>query len=347
MSLEYRSIYQFILNKKSLGTKTFYSPLLSAPSNIHWQLQFNLDNTKEIEYCSIRIHAIPNKHEDQNQNTVWLSRKNLKQKLFLKDQYNNYLTSGIVDRNYGHGKLNWGYLKFYEWELLPETFIIGVEFNTSVSEEILVTGFLDHKKNPELKNAWLSDLNNPNTSDIRFIVGDQEFYASSKILSTQSKYFQALLSAWMEMKDLYEEKFMKNKRVFDYEIMDTDPTLFLQMLKYLYTGDVIYESSDFLKNALDLYGIADKYLLDELREQTAEHIVSSMTVENAAEILFGSAYKWPELKKVIKKFVVKNFTKISDTSCYEIIIKNRNNYPSFHEINSEILLSLHQKDIFD
>ncbi|CAG8616902.1 703_t:CDS:2 [Ambispora leptoticha] len=334
----FKTIFEFILNKKSLGTKTFYSPLLSAPSNIHWQLEFNPVGIQETRYCSIFLNAIPNKCEKQNKDTIWRNRENLKPSLSLKNYSNDYLYSTIVDRLYDNRKLIWGEPRFYANESLPETFVIGVEFNTDISEEKPVTDFIDPKKNHQLKNAWLSDLNNPNTSDVRFLVEDKEFYASSKILSAQSEYFQALFrDNWKDMTNRYA--------VFNCKIVDTHPKLFLQMLKYLYTGDVVYESPCFLENAIDLYGIADKYLLDELREQTMEHIVSSMTVENAAEILFGSAYKWPALKREVKKFVVNNFASIAETSNYEHIIKNRNNYPNFYEINTELLLNLHQRDI--
>ncbi|CAG8616938.1 705_t:CDS:1 [Ambispora leptoticha] len=149
-----------------------------------------------------------------------------------------------------------------------------------------------------------------------------------------------------------DERPVDDNRSFDYEIeiKDTDPELFLQMLKYLCTGDVIYErdeSSHFLKNAIELYSIADKYLLDEFRDQTEKYIISSMTIENAAAIHFKSAYRWPELKKKVKQFVADNFAAIIKTPCYEHIVKNRDEYPAFFEINTEILMNPHKKELAD
>ncbi|CAG8609939.1 5960_t:CDS:1, partial [Ambispora gerdemannii] len=49
--------------------------------------------------------------------------------------------------------------------------------------------------------TWDNVLNDPNISDVKFTVGNQTFYAISKILATQSKYFEGLFKDyWLNQK---------------------------------------------------------------------------------------------------------------------------------------------------
>ncbi|CAG8636272.1 10613_t:CDS:2 [Ambispora gerdemannii] len=371
---EFKSIHQFVLNKNSLGTKTIYSPLLIAPSNLFWQLIFTQRLNPQTSaanpaYCSLFLYAVADKLEIQNPSMTLLRRKNIKARLFIKNLRNEYLTSGEIEDKYSYDAPNWGWNNFFRFSKLPSTFIIGVEFNVGIHYEQCITAKV-YQENAELKEAWINDLNNPNTSDVKFVVGNQQFYASSKILVTRSNYFGALLkNCWAEHKTTSSslgevekstipnakrafrlssilkkrDKKISKKREFEYEInvSETDPKLFLQVLKYLYVGDITIKNDTSSKDAIDLYEIADKYLLDELRSQAQGYIIYLLTVENAAEILFSSAHQWPELKEEVKKFVVKNFAEIAKSPGYQHIVANRDDYPSFLELNNEIFLDLH------
>ncbi|CAG8464096.1 39_t:CDS:2 [Ambispora gerdemannii] len=381
----FNSSYMFVLNKKSLtlSAKPIYSPLLVAPGNTFWQLRFEI-NSENTACCAFWLCAIPDKCESQNVNPIWPKRKNINARIFIKES-NIFIYRSILDSKFGYEIKGLGcdHIKIAK---LPEKFIFGVEFDMDTNEDP-ITEPINFTQNLGLKKAWTSDLNNPDTSDVKLFLGDQIYYANSRILSTQSKYFQALFSEhWAEKKkrvqdderensannkestsgldkakeddlkireqnqDLTVIERVDNKRAFDYEVnvQGTDPKLFLQMLKYLYTGEVIYKkdkSSAPYENAIDLYKIADKYLIDELKAQTKEYIIASLNCENSAEILFMHAFLCPELKDEVKKFIVEHITIVSKSSGYRHIIMNSNKYPSFLELNNEIFLDLYFKDI--
>ncbi|CAG8447269.1 5042_t:CDS:2 [Ambispora leptoticha] len=389
-----KSLYQFTINKNSVISKTIYSPLLVAPGGTFWQLQFvmaeAIDN-KTVR-CGLLLQAIPDECESQNVNLIWPKRKGIKAKLFIKNSNGNPTLSKVLNCEFG-------YIKKYQSTILnditelSERFLIGVEFiNVNMIDEKPINVPINFGKNRTLIEAWMNDLNNPNTSDVKIILGGRKYFASSRILTTQSNYFKALFNeCWAKkkrqmhdelenaMKELTSstdgikddvnlnvtkdqeqnqdsdgEKMVDSEvdieRVFDYEveIQETDPELFLQMLKYLYTGEIIYKKdqpSDSYKNAIDLYKIADKFLIDELRAHTKEYIIASLSFENAAEILFTHVFLWPELKDEVKKFIVKNIAEVTKTPGYRYIVMKRDKYPSFLDINGEIFLDIYFNDI--
>ncbi|CAG8515716.1 7833_t:CDS:2 [Ambispora leptoticha] len=394
--MDFSTIYQFVLTTETMGNKSIYSPLLTTASETYWQLRFDPDMDNNIIV--------------------------------------NYLTTA-----FGYDSDSLGVRNFYARISLPFKFVIGVEFNVDISGEKITSIPIDYSQN--LKKAWMNDLNNPSTSDVKFTFENENIFASSKILASHSKYFESMFSEncfetensvlkfrevnvleeffqnllkkpakaskmmqvnkclepklnikeklnekdmqeenkclepKLNIKEKLEEKYMQEDNnclepnlkliktkekinVFDYEvgiyktdyeveIYKTDPALFLQMLVFLYTGEIIYKNDDkttTYENALDLYGIANKYSLNELKMKTKEFILASLTLENSAKILFKSAYKWPELRKEVKEFVVENFSEVSKTAGYEQIIKNQEEYAAFFEINTEILLSIYKKE---
>lgn len=131
----------------------------------------------------------------------------------------------------------------------------------------------------------------------------------------------------------------KDSKDYNYhiEIKDFDYNTTIQMLLFLYTDQV--ELSE-CTNMWDLYTISNKYLVTDLELKAKAKIIEDISVSNAAEGLFGNAWKWPELKKKFLKFVVKHFHAIRNSPGYKYIVANQSKYPMYLEINSEILLNL-------
>ncbi|KAG9300952.1 hypothetical protein G9A89_005010 [Geosiphon pyriformis] len=143
---------------------------------------------------------------------------------------------------------------------------------------------------------------------------------------------------------------IRQAKVYDYEIEITDVSreLFGQMLMYLYTGEIFFLDdvpSKPCRNAFDLYILADQYSLEELKKDAQNHIVASLTINNAAEIFFETAWKWPALKSEVSKFIVANFVDICNSDGYNKILAKNHLHSSFHELNTEILLALFRKEI--
>ncbi|CAG8710616.1 6190_t:CDS:1, partial [Scutellospora calospora] len=81
----------------------------------------------------------------------------------------------------------------------------------------------------------------------------------------------------------------------------------------------------------------DKYIVTELRQIAKSKIFNELTVDNAAEILFGVVWKWTDLKADVMKYVAVEFKKIRKTEGYERIFKNPGDYPAGLEIMRELI----------
>lgn len=128
-----------------------------------------------------------------------------------------------------------------------------------------------------------------------------------------------------------------NNDKFEYnvEITDFNYSSVFQMLCFLYTDYV--QLND---NIWDLYGIANKYLITELEEQIKGKILRGISLKTCAENLFRYAWRWSNLKDEFMKFVVQNFNAVRNTNEFKKIIENKDDYPMYHQLNTEILLSL-------
>ncbi|CAG8547099.1 7301_t:CDS:2, partial [Ambispora gerdemannii] len=125
------------------------------------------------------------------------------------------------------------------------------------------------------------------------------------------------------------------------DILDFNHQTFLEMLRFLYTDQVSFNKrKDSHQTAFDLFSIADKYIIPDLRERAKVKIFHELNPNNAAEILFQSAWKWPDVKEVVFKFVVDNFGRVRKTTGYRNVSMNPRTYPMSSEILVELLSCL-------
>lgn len=210
----------------------------------------------------------------------------------------------------------------------------------------------------DLVKAWEGQLNNPATSDVQFNIQGHTIYANSSILSARSKYFQLIFQGkWLESDSngkseppqQARERRNSNNNVNNHqarcnhviEVTDFRYQTFLEMLRFLYTNKVTFKKEEQHNvTALDLFRIADKYLIDDLRLQAKNEIFNYLTVNDAAEFLFGTAWKYPELKEHAMKYVVLNFVHIRQTTGFKNILSDLANHPQYAEILNEILAEL-------
>ncbi|CAG8481532.1 10657_t:CDS:2 [Acaulospora morrowiae] len=258
--------------------------------------------------------------------------------------------------------------RIYNKRMLDDTILVGVHLCVIESDDehvIRPTKHIVANKIPrDLATVWAEELLNPATANVRFKVRDRYIYASSSILSKRSQYFQVMLEGnWTECRysrrntsfnstqSLYSSQSselssmddrelldLDGTRKFEYEIEITDfaYTTVLQMLKFIYTGQLTIGCWD---NIWDIYSIADKYLITDLKDVIKRGILEEIKVENAAEILYGKAWRWPDLKESIMEYTIRNFPSIRKTEGYNRIVKNQSEYPMFLELNSDILLA--------
>ncbi|UYV69719.1 SPOPL [Cordylochernes scorpioides] len=122
--------------------------------------------------------------------------------------------------------------------------------------------------------CWKDDLfhmiEHQKFSDITLSVCGRPFHAHQNLLSARSPVFQAMLTH-----DMYEKK---EKLI---KIVDAEPMVFEELLRYIYTG----KAPNLESMAAKLMEAADKYGLDRLKTLCEVYLGSNLTVDNAAEVL--------------------------------------------------------------
>ncbi|KAG0337764.1 hypothetical protein BG000_004991 [Podila horticola] len=165
-----------------------------------------------------------------------------------------------------------------------------------------------------------NDSNPPSTPAI---VSGSKKKGGKKLAKTQHqvvtlKAHKLVLSQWPYFKAMFEGGFAESRPgEQQINIQDTKLRTFNLLLRFLYTGQLseIQEPSILYSDELvdnedasmeDLFLAADRYDCQELRDQTAEQLLSQLDAENAIPFLFRTAYKFPELRKGVIQFVAKS-----------------------------------------
>ncbi|KAG0028181.1 hypothetical protein BGZ81_004962 [Podila clonocystis] len=129
------------------------------------------------------------------------------------------------------------------------------------------------------------------------------------------KAHKLVLSQWPYFKAMFEGGFAESQPgEQQIGIQDTKLKTFKILLWFLYTGQLSenQEPSILYSDELednedasmeDLFLAADRYDVQELRDLTAEPLLSQLNAENAIPFLFRTAYKFSELRKGVVQFV--------------------------------------------
>ncbi|CAG8661120.1 8149_t:CDS:2, partial [Scutellospora calospora] len=221
----------------------------------------------------------------------------------------------------------------------------------------------------DLVTAWADQLNKPEHADVEFRVQGQSIYANTTILTRRSEYFQRMFEGrWMESityNQSEEEQgqnirptsqqqvptpededtdmdsnILGNNSTFSHKrrrVIDFHPDTFLEMLRFLYTNRVSFGPRDSPTSAVNMFKIADKYLIENLQQHAKVKLCRGVNVNNAAEFLFTTAWQYDELRDHVMSYVVQNFQNVCKTSGFKNITLNSGSYPQFHDLLTEIL----------
>jgi hypothetical protein len=129
---------------------------------------------------------------------------------------------------------------------------------------------------------------------------------------------------------------IRSKRIV-IDVTDFHPDTFLEMLRFLYTNRVSFGPRDSPTSAVNLFKIADKYLIENLQQHAKVKLCRGLNMNNAAEFLFSTAWQYDELRDHVMNYVVQNFQIVCKTSGFKSITSNPSNYPQFHDLITEIL----------
>ncbi|XP_058509562.1 speckle-type POZ protein isoform X2 [Solea solea] len=150
--------------------------------------------------------------------------------------------------------------------LLCEVSVVQDSVNVSGQNAMNLVKVPDCRLAKELGDLW----ENSRFTDCSLCVAGQKFQAHKAILAARSPVFSAMFEHEMEES--------KKNRV---EINDMEPDVFKEMMCFIYTG----KAPNLDKMADDLLAAADKYALERLRVMCEDALCTSLSVENAGEIL--------------------------------------------------------------
>jgi speckle-type POZ protein len=145
-------------------------------------------------------------------------------------------------------------------------------------------------------SSHLEELfNDMSLNDVSFHIGGRKFPAHKLILSARSKYFAAMF-----------KHPMKENLTNQIKIEDTEPEVFQELLRFIYTGRVSRATMETM--ATGLFIAAVKYLLDDLKMKCENYLVLHMSPENCVVLLLhGDLLRNPaeplkEAAKYLRRF---------------------------------------------
>lgn len=147
--------------------------------------------------------------------------------------------------------------------------------------------FRNSSLSQDLKKIFTDDHS---TSDICFVVNDQEIKAHKSIVSARSPVFAAMFSADM-----------KEKLTHRVDIQGIEPNIFKAILLFLYTDQVQLTKA----NGADLLAAANQYSIPLLKARCEEYLYSqNLTTENCAErLILADLHNAPHLKRKAEDFI--------------------------------------------
>ncbi|XP_043479770.1 speckle-type POZ protein B-like [Leptopilina heterotoma] len=152
-------------------------------------------------------------------------------------------------------------------------------------------------------------LGNENFKDVRFKVEDKEFTAHKAILAIRSPVFAAMFNSKMS-----------EELTSIVQIKDIKPTIFQQMLNFIYNVEI----KDLDEVALDLFCVAEKYQLEELKTNCINSLCKNLSAKTVFDTLeMADLYSLPEVRSECLKLLITEWNVISETKEFKNLIQNR------------------------
>eukprot|EP00002_Diphylleia_rotans_P016862 TRINITY_DN3276_c0_g1_i2.p1 TRINITY_DN3276_c0_g1~~TRINITY_DN3276_c0_g1_i2.p1 ORF type:complete len:789 (+),score=165.62 TRINITY_DN3276_c0_g1_i2:56-2422(+) len=149
----------------------------------------------------------------------------------------------------------------------------------------------------DTSGEWKTDyshlFNNPQDSDVTFMVEGIVFYAHKHIICSRCPYFRSLLEKLVQFSDMEVQ----------IDIRDASAELFAILLRYIYTNMVIFPPAQ----SWNLYALAQNYRLQDLQIRVQLYMASTLNTENLYHIwshaqLMGARF----LSKICADYFEKN-----------------------------------------
>jgi len=220
---------------------------------------------------------------------------------------------GPIKKTFGEDELDWGWSKALDHRSLDLWYLAGEESTLYVRCDVEVFGEwttsfdnTNHEENiPKIlvtECSVLDDLErllveHPQ-SDVKFIVGEQQFHAHRGVLSVRSTVFKGMFS-----------NSMREGREGVVHVEDIDPPIFGAALKYIYTGRC--DANLLEDKALELLMVADKYDLSRLKLMCEDVLLRKLNIQTAASSLsHADLYHALQLKRSVLEFITNHFFEV-------------------------------------
>lgn len=143
-------------------------------------------------------------------------------------------------------------------------------------------------------------LDNESGCDVTLKTSDHEFRAHRIILSARSPVFASMF-----------QHDMAEKKSGEVDVSDCATSGFEVFLQYMYSGNTDTMSPS---NVLDLYYIADKYQVCDLKSDCVEYMKNNLAVYNFCDVIALSLrHNESDLQRFATRFFCKNVKKIVKT----------------------------------
>ncbi|KAG8192315.1 hypothetical protein JTE90_002136 [Oedothorax gibbosus] len=279
---------------------------------------FTIGETSSTKWC-----ALMNFHEDVNFINIYLERSSSNictHHVSYKVSIIGSDTTKYLAYDTGNGHLYdkntpmWGYTKSIQRKILFEensllllpnnTLTVMFELKVSAEENIDEATYLAVPIVLKETDSLVGDMKhlyeNKMFSDFTLKVGNEELKVHKLILCARSTVFNSMLTTDM-----------KESITHCLEITDFDPHVVKAMLQYIYCGQVEEIIPDL---GIQLYSIADKYNLQDLKNICVKFLLKNLNVSNICDVLvLCDMHNEPELMMAAKKMFCANAAAVQET----------------------------------
>ncbi|XP_043479766.1 speckle-type POZ protein B-like [Leptopilina heterotoma] len=321
---------------KTSGTKSYTSKFKFQHYELNWTIEdFELicRSVKKIESpkftsesltnCQWFLELEPTCLTEDNENKFLIRLKNTENNKarvnarisFFDNQseirfIHSFVTMSVVNSEILFWKMSGSELCKKFGKAVPKDVLLKCKLSvfdslTTVEEEPPVK----RRKFNDLMENMTSLLSNENFKDVRFKLEDKEFTAHKTILAIQSPVFAAM----------FNNK-MSEELTSTVEIKDIKPEIFQQMLNFVYNVEV----EDLDKVALELFYVAEKYELKDLKTNCIDNLQKNLSAKTVIKTLdMADLYSLSDLKSECLKLLSTKWDVISKRKEWKNLVKNR------------------------
>jgi N-acetylneuraminic acid mutarotase len=160
---------------------------------------------------------------------------------------------------------------------------------------------------PTLVNDFSRMINNPDLSDVRFLVEGKDVFAHRSVLAFRSEYFRVMLCGGMRESLARQDAGTSCVPSHDLQAIDlpnVSHLVFLKVLEFLYTDSVKDVS---LETGIYLLIASEQFMLDRLKALCEDLIRRDIQVENVIGILAAAhSHHAAGLKDIALEYIMRN-----------------------------------------